>query len=125
MEEDERDTGNRMLLNFGHTLGHAYELAGHYETWTHGQAVAAGMVRAAGLGEKLGVTPGGTAETIAGVLSPLGLPTEIPCTMEEYAAAVGLDKKGAGADISLILLEELGRAVPHKMPKQALLEELK
>lgn len=45
--------------------------------------------------------------------------------MEEYVAAVGLDKKGAGADISLILLEELGRAVPHKMPKQALLEELK
>lgn len=60
VEEDERDTGNRMLLNFGHTLGHAYELAGHYEIWTHGQAVAAGMVRAAGLGEKLGVTPAGT-----------------------------------------------------------------
>ena len=125
VEEDERDTGKRMLLNFGHTLGHAYELAGHYETWTHGQAVAAGMVRAAGLGEKLGVTPAGTAEAIAKVLVPLGLPTEIPCTMEEYAAAVGLDKKGAGADISLILLEEMGRAVPHKMPKQALLEELK
>ena len=125
VEEDERDTGKRMLLNFGHTLGHAYELAGHYETWTHGQAVAAGMVRAAGLGEKLGVTPAGTGAAIAKVLAPLGLPTEIPCTMEEYAAAVGLDKKGAGADISLILLEEMGRAVPHKMPKQALLEELK
>ena len=125
VEEDERDTGNRMLLNFGHTLGHAYELAGHYETWTHGQAVAAGMVRAAGLGEKLGVTPAGTGAAIAKVLAPLGLPAEIPCTMEEYVAAVGLDKKGAGADISLILLEELGRAVPHKMPKQALLEELK
>lgn len=125
VEEDERDTGNRMLLNFGHTLGHAYELAGHYEIWTHGQAVAAGMVRAAGLGEKLGVTPAGTGAAIAKVLAPLGLPTEIPCTMEEYVAAVGLDKKGAGADISLILLEELGRAVPHKMPKQALLEELK
>ena len=125
VEEDERDTGNRMLLNFGHTMGHAYELAGHYETWTHGQAVAAGMVCAAGLGEKLGVTPAGTGAAIARVLAPLGLPTEIPCTMEEYAAAVGLDKKGAGADIALILLEELGRAVPHKMPKQALLEELK
>ena len=124
VEEDERDTGRRMLLNFGHTLGHAYELAGHYETWTHGQAVAAGMVKAAGLGERLGVTPAGTAETVAGVLAPLGLPTAIPCTAEEYAAAVGLDKKGAGADITLILLEELGRAVPYKMPKQGLLEEL-
>ena len=124
VEEDERDTGRRMLLNFGHTLGHAYELAGHYETWTHGQAVAAGMVKAAGLGERLGVTPAGTAERVAGVLEPLGLPTAIPSTPEEYAAAVGLDKKGAGADITLILLEELGRAVPHKMSKQALLEEL-
>ena len=125
VEEDERDTGKRMLLNFGHTLGHAYELAGHYETWTHGQAVAAGMVRAAGLGEKLGVTPAGTAEAIAGALAPLGLPTEIPCTLAEYTAAIGLDKKGAGADISVILLEELGLAVPHKMPKEELLEELK
>lgn len=125
VEQDERDTGKRMLLNFGHTLGHAYELAGHYETWTHGQAVAAGMVRAAGLGEKLGVTPAGTAEAIAEALAPLGLPTEIPCTLEEYTAAIGLDKKGAGADISVILLEEMGRAVPHKMPKETLLEELK
>ena len=124
VEEDERDTGRRMLLNFGHTLGHAYELAGHYETWTHGQAVAAGMVMAAGLGERLGVTPAGTAGTVAGVLALLGLPTAIPCTPEEYAAAVGLDKKGAGADITLILLEEVGHAVPHKMSKQALLEEL-
>ena len=125
VEQDERDTGKRMLLNFGHTLGHAYELAGHYETWTHGQAVAAGMVCAAGLGEKLGVTPAGTAEVIAGALAPLGLPTEIPCTLEEYTAAIGLDKKSAGADISVILLEEMGRAVPHKMSKETLLEELK
>ena len=125
VEEDERDTGNRMLLNFGHTLGHAYELAGHYETWTHGQAVAAGMVRAAWLGERLGVTPAGTAERIARTLARLGLPVEISCTLADYTAAIGLDKKGAGAEIAVILLEELGRAVPHRMPKETLLEELK
>ncbi len=125
VEEDERDTGKRMLLNFGHTLGHAYEKAGHYEKWTHGQAVAAGMVRAARLGERLGVTPAGTAKQIAALLAPLGLPVDIPCTAEEYAAAIGLDKKGAGADIRVILLERLGHAVAHKMPKAALLEELK
>ena len=125
VEEDERDTGKRMLLNFGHTLGHAYEKAGHYEKWTHGQAVAAGMVEAARLGTRLGITPAGTAEQIAALLAPLGLPTAIPCTGEEYAAAIGLDKKGAGADISVILLEELGRAVLHKMAKAKLLEELK
>ena len=125
VEEDERDTGKRMLLNFGHTLGHAYEKAGHYEKWTHGQAVAAGMVKAAGLGERLGITPVGTADRIAAVLTALDLPVEISCTAEEYAAAIGLDKKGAGSDISVILLEEMGRAIPHKMPKAALLEELK
>lgn len=124
VERDERDTGERMLLNFGHTLGHAYELAGHYETWSHGQAVAAGMCAAAKLGVKLGVTPAEVPPRLEGVLSALGLPTAISCTAEDYAAAVGLDKKGAGDSISVILLDKLGHAVPHKMPKTELLEEL-
>ena len=124
VERDERDTGERMLLNFGHTLGHAYELAGHYETWSHGQAVAAGMCAAAKLGVKLGVTPAEVPSRLEGVLSALGLPTAISCTAGDYAAAVGLDKKGAGDAISVILLERLGHAVPHKMPKAELLTQL-
>ena len=123
--EDERDTGARMILNFGHTLGHAYELAGHYRIWTHGQAVAAGMVTAAELGVTLGVTPAGLPERIGVLLGCFGLPVAIPCAHEDYAAAVGLDKKGAGDSISVILLEEAGRAVVHPMPKAKLLEELK
>ena len=123
--EDERDTGARMILNFGHTLGHAYELAGHYRIWTHGQAVAAGMVKAAELGVTLGVTPAGLPERIGVLLGCFGLPVAIPCAHEDYAAAVGLDKKGAGDSISVILLEEAGRAVVHPMPKAKLLEELK
>ena len=125
VEEDERDTGRRMLLNFGHTLGHAYELAGNYETWSHGDAVAAGMCLAARLGVKLGVTPPQVSAQVEEAVASLGLPTDIYCTQEEYAAAIGLDKKGAGSDITLILLEELGKAVPYKMPKEKLLEELK
>ena len=127
VEEDERDTGRRMLLNFGHTVGHAFEKMGNYQTWTHGQAVAAGMCAAARLGVRLGVTPAEVPERLERVLSPLGLPTHIDCTAGDYAAAIGLDKKGTGADLSVILLEALGRAVPHKMPKAellALLEEL-
>ena len=65
-----------------------------------------------------------TAEAIAAVLIPLGLPVDIPCSAEDYAAAIGLDKKGAGADLTLILLEKLGRAVPHKLPKAELLRLL-
>ncbi|MCC8122457.1 MAG: 3-dehydroquinate synthase [Oscillospiraceae bacterium] len=126
VERDERDTGERMLLNFGHTLGHAYELSGHYTRWTHGQAVAAGMVKAAELGTKLGVTPEGTAARIAMLLGCFDLPLAIDCTREEYAAAIGLDKKGEGDDISLILLEEIGRACVKKLSKAdvlTLLEE--
>ena len=123
--EDERDTGARMILNFGHTLGHAYELAGHYRIWTHGQAVAAGMVKAAELGVTLGVTPAGLPERIGVLLGCFGLPVSISCTHADYAAAIGLDKKGVGDSISVILLEEAGRAVVHPMPKAKLLEELK
>ncbi len=123
--EDERDTGARMVLNFGHTLGHAYELAGHYQTWTHGQAVAAGMVKAAELGVAMGITPAGLPERIGVLLGCFGLPVFIPCTHADYAAAIGLDKKGAGDSISVILLEEAGRAAAHPMPKAKLLEELK
>lgn len=124
VESDERDTGKRMLLNFGHTLGHAYELAGNYEKWTHGQAVAAGMVAAARLGVTLGVTPADVPAQLKAVLAALNLPTAIPCDRETYAAAIGRDKKGAGEDISLILLESLGRAVIRKLPKAELLELL-
>ena len=122
--EDERDTGLRMILNFGHTLGHAYELAGHYVEWSHGEAVAAGMCAAARLGAALGVTPPEVPGQIADAAASLGLPTSIFCAPDEYAAAVGLDKKGAGADINLIFLDKLGHAVPYKMPKAALLERL-
>ncbi len=122
--KDELDTGLRMILNFGHTLGHAYELAGHYIEWTHGQAVAAGMGAAAQLGVALGVTPPDVPGKIEDTLASLGLPTVISCSREDYAAAVGLDKKGAGADITLILLDKIGHALPRKLPKAELLQRL-
>ena len=121
---DERDTGERMVLNFGHTIGHAFELAGHYEIWTHGQGVAAGMCVAARLGEQMGITPAGTTETIQNILKEYQLPHTIPCPWDTLVEAVGLDKKNAGSDIRLIVLEELGKAVPHAMPRKALLEAL-
>ena len=122
--QDERDTGRRMLLNFGHTIGHAFELAGHYETWTHGQAVAAGMVRASWLGAELGITPPSAAEEIQEILRCYDLPTELPCPWETMVEAVGLDKKRAGSQITMVLLEKLGRAVLHPMEKEQLLDRL-
>ena len=92
---DERDTGLRMILNFGHTLGHAYELAYHYETWTHGQAVAAGMCRRGG---RLGVTPGrhpgGDSRAHAAGAVPLyGLPDRHRLHAADYA-----DRRGSGQE---------------------------
>ncbi len=122
--EDERDTGARQLLNFGHTIGHAFELAGHYETWTHGQGVAAGMNWAAQLGVGLGVTPPVAVERIQEILKKYDLPLDIPCPWDTMTRAVGLDKKRTGDSIHLILLEKLGRAVRRKMTRDELLELL-
>lgn len=122
---DERDTGERMLLNFGHTLGHAYELAYHYERYTHGEAVAAGMCMACALGERLGLTAPGTEKELAGLLERFGLPTRIDCSLADYQAAIGLDKKGTGDTLRLVLLSSLGHAFIHPMSKVALLELLR
>ncbi len=120
VEEDERDTGRRMLLNFGHTIGHAYELAGNYETWTHGQAVSAGMVAAAKLGVSLQITPAQLPGRITELLSAFDLPTHISCDATTYAAAICHDKKSAGSDVTVILLDSIGHAIGHTMPSAAL-----
>jgi 3-dehydroquinate synthase len=120
--QDELDKGMRMILNFGHTLGHAYEKAYHYETYTHGQAVAAGMCRAAELGVKLGITPAEVPGQIAQLVAKFDLPQAIDCPMAEYEAAIGLDKKGQGSKINLIVLPELGKAQAEKLEKTRLLQ---
>lgn len=121
VEQDELDHGLRMLLNFGHTLGHVYEKAYHYETYTHGEAVAAGMCAAARLGVLLGVTPAGTEETIAQILRQFDLPTSIPARKQDYAETLTKDKKSDGSRISLILLRELGKAEAVSMEQSQLL----
>ena len=124
---DERDTGQRMLLNFGHTVGHAFELSGNYEKWTHGQAVAAGMVCAACMGAALKAGPGDESELrlLSGLLTAFGLPTHLPCSWEAAEQAVCRDKKGAGGDLTMIFLERLGKAVPVRLEKEAVLRHLK
>ena len=125
VESDERDTGARMILNFGHTVGHAFELAGHYEQWTHGQAVAAGMCAALRLGLALGVTESGEGmEELTNLLQAFGLPLHISCPREVLEQAVGLDKKNTGSQITVILLKEMGKAQPVKLEREGLLRDL-
>ena len=120
---DERDTGERMVLNFGHTIGHAFELAGNYEAWTHGQGVAAGMNWAAQIGVGLGVTPD-IVYPIQNILKKYGLPIDIPCPWDTLTRAVLRDKKNLGGKINLIVLESLGRAIPYPVTFDQLLEQL-
>ena len=82
------------------------------------------MVLAARLGAALGVTPPETAGEIRALATAFGLPAAIDCSQEDYAAAIGLDKKGAVEDITLVLLARLGKAILHKLPKAELLSLL-
>ncbi len=115
VEEDEHDTGLRMILNFGHTLGHVAEKEYNYEAYTHGQAVGFGMYLISLIGEKQGLMPAKTAEKIKDVLKKFDLPYEISLK-NPIADTLGLDKKNEGKDINIVLLKEIGKAKVHKMP---------
>lgn len=108
VEHDEFDNGERMLLNFGHTFGHALETLHGFQGLSHGEAVGIGMVMMARLGEKAGVTAPGTAEQITRVLEKYHLPVADSCPMEKIFAVTALDKKSAGSSIRVILLNEIG-----------------
>ncbi|MGI6255530.1 MAG: 3-dehydroquinate synthase [Acutalibacter sp.] len=125
VEEDTRDTGRRMILNFGHTFGHALEKLHDFQGLSHGEAVGIGMVLASRVGEKLGVTPQGTAERIRGVLEKYGLPTSSECSWEEIVDATALDKKSDGSMLRMILLTEIGEAVIRPMTREELKPLLK
>lgn len=103
--EDETDTGLRMILNFGHTLGHAIEAYYHYETYTHGCAVGAGMC----LMTKYCGNPD-EYEKLRDCVERYGLPSEVPAPMDELAALCGHDKKRAGGDIRYIVCSPIGTA---------------
>ena len=110
---DERERGERALLNFGHTIGHALESVTGYERYLHGEAVAIGMVLAAQISERVGLCAAGAAQRIAAVLARLGLPTRLPEHPElaqQLMAAMRYDKKNRAARMRLVLLESVGRA---------------
>ena len=111
VNRDELDTGERMLLNFGHTVGHAIENVMGYGYISHGEAVAIGMIAAARLGEMTGVTPAGVSQRISSLLQKLSLPVETEFTVDDIFSAMKSDKKNLSGKINFILLEDIGRAV--------------
>jgi 3-dehydroquinate synthase len=109
---DEREHGQRALLNLGHTFGHAIETAAGYGEWLHGEAVAMGMLLAADLSQRLGWLEAAEVGRLQDLLRRLGLPTRAPAIGAARAhELMGMDKKVLQGRIRLVLLRRLGEGV--------------
>jgi len=114
VSQDERETGGvRELLNYGHTLGHAFEAAGGYEALLHGEAVSVGMMAAAKIGAKVGVTPEPLVERQRLLLERAGLPLKPPPELDRARIrnALAMDKKIVSGTQRWVLLEDVGRPI--------------
>ncbi|MBX2823339.1 MAG: 3-dehydroquinate synthase [Gammaproteobacteria bacterium] len=109
---DERERGQRALLNLGHTFGHAIEASMGYGQWLHGEAVSAGIVMAADLSQRLGMIQANEQRRGVALLEAAGLPTAPPASMtpDQFMHYMSRDKKTLGGVIRLILLDGIGSA---------------
>ena len=122
VERDEKESGERMLLNFGHTIGHAIEKCAGYTGIAHGEAVGIGMLMMARAGEAAGISAIGTSDRIKAVLEKCGMPVSCGFTPEEVCAAAMLDKKRRGEYMNIVLLREIGNAFVYKIRCAELLD---
>ncbi len=108
---DERESGQRALLNLGHTFGHAIEAGMGYGNWLHGEGVSAGTMLAADLSRRLGNLTGADVERVAALFRRAGLPVLAPdLGIETYLEHMGVDKKVEGGRIRFVLFRKLGEA---------------
>lgn len=124
---DTYDQQQRLLLNFGHTFGHAIEVALAYQTCLHGEAVAVGMVLAACYSQQRGQITRSDVDRIVSLLQAYGLPTKIPAelSLEDVLNFVGMDKKLKDGKLRLVVLQQIGRAqVVEEMDYQQLQQQL-
>ncbi|MDR1603633.1 MAG: 3-dehydroquinate synthase [Gracilibacteraceae bacterium] len=109
VEADEREENGRMVLNFGHTIGHALEAVCRYSRYTHGEAVAIGMSLITAQSEAMGLTAPGTTAALRETLSARGLPCAAPeADGAALVSAISRDKKNTGSSLYIILLKEIG-----------------
>lgn len=120
VERDEKEQGERKLLNLGHTVGHAIEKCSNF-TIPHGHAVAAGLAIMARAAEKLGWTDGPVAARIAACLEKNRLPVRTGFEARALALAALSDKKRAGDSITIVVPKAIGRCELKKMPVSQLL----
>jgi 3-dehydroquinate synthase len=121
VSRDERETGERAILNYGHTLGHALEAATGYARFTHGEAVSIGMAVAGDIGAELGVTPADVVERQGALLESYKLPQRAPkaASVDDVMAVISRDKKARAGVTPWVLLDRLGHAVPgHRVNRE-------
>ncbi len=122
---DEREAGERAILNFGHTFGHAIEAGLGFGKWLHGEAVGCGMVQAAELSARVCGLPGDAVERIRRLVAASGCPTVAPeLPAERWLELMQVDKKTTGGEIRFIVLPQIGRAeitvAPEEMVRDVL-----
>ena len=108
VERDEKEHGERALLNFGHTAGHAIEKLHNFSGISHGEAVGVGMLLICDAAEKQGLTQKGTKQRIEAVLKKYNLPISVPDSLQSIIGAMSADKKRTGSAIKFILISEIG-----------------
>ncbi|UCU98499.1 3-dehydroquinate synthase [Acidovorax radicis] len=119
--QDEKETGLRAILNFGHTFGHAIEAGMGYGVWLHGEGVAAGMVMAAELSRRLGLIDEAFVRRLTTLIQRAGLPTKGPIldaadNAGRYLELMRIDKKSEGGEIRFVLIDGPGKAVVRSAP---------
>jgi 3-dehydroquinate synthase len=115
VERDEKEHGERALLNFGHTGGHAIERLHNFTTISHGEAVGIGMVLISKAGEQNGITEKGTADRIAKVLTKYNLKVEDTHELSDIVSAMNSDKKRTGTSINFTLIHSIGDSYNEKI----------
>ena len=115
VSKDERESGLREILNFGHTFGHALESATAYKNYQHGEAVAWGMMAAAVYGHEIGVTPASDASRIVALLRRMGkLPNWPRVAPKKLIGLMGADKKTRAGKLRFVLTPKIGKAATYE-----------
>jgi len=117
VEADEFDRGDRRLLNFGHTVGHAAESASGYSL-RHGEAVSIGMAAMAITGERLKITQSGTAARLTALLQSYGLPVTYDGDKRDVYKNLVYDKKTEGTQVDAVLITKIGTAIRHRLKRE-------
>jgi 3-dehydroquinate synthase len=122
VREDEKETGRRMVLNFGHTFGHAIEA---HTCMKHGFAVAAGMIIAADISVESGILERKEKERLSALLGELGLIKPYEITTRRLQELIASDKKKSGDAVNFVLIEKIGKSVVKKISVPVLIENYK